>query len=384
MNARLFSPLKLAALELPNRVVVSPMCQYAARDGVAQPWHWMHLGGLAVSGAGLVILEATAVEAIGRISYYCLGLYNDRQEEALTRLVRNLKSYSSEVKLGVQLAHAGRKAAGYPRSGPRRDEPLTMADGAWEVTGPSPVAYDAGRGWQTPRALDEAGLMRVRDAFVDAARRTDRCGFDLIELHGAHGYLLHTFVSPLTNFRTDRYGGGMRNRMRFPLEVVESMREVWPRAKPLGMRITGDDWCEGGLTLDDAVTYARALKSAGLDYVTLSAGNIAPGVKYPPVNPGYMAHFAERVRSQVGVPTMAVGMILHARQADDIVATGKADLVALGRAFLDDPRWAWHAAAELGVDVPYPERYNRVRPTAWPGYRIAHPQRVAEHYEEER
>jgi 2,4-dienoyl-CoA reductase-like NADH-dependent reductase (Old Yellow Enzyme family) len=373
MTRALFTPMQLAGLELPNRIVVSPMCQYAAVDGMAQPWHWMHLGGFAVSGAGLVVLEATAVEAVGRISHHCLGLYNEAQEEALSRLVSDMKSFAPDVPVGVQLAHAGRKAAGYDRCSPRRDQPLTKEDGAWDVVGPSPVSYNAKAGWQTPHELDEAGLVRVRQAFVDSARRADRCSFDLIEFHGAHGYLLHTFVSPLTNFRTDRYGGDAVNRMRFPLEVVEAVRGVWPADKPLGMRITGDDWHDGGLTITDAVAYARALHAAGLDFVTLSAGNIVPGAKYPPVAPSYMVDFAERVRAEAGIPTVAVGMIVDPWQAEEIVASGKADLVALARAFLDDPRWGWHAAAALGVDIPYPDRYNRVRPAVWPGYRLAHP-----------
>ena len=358
-------------MELANRIVVSPMCQYAAVDGVAQPWHWMHLGGFAVSGAGLVILEATAVEAIGRISHHCLGLYTDEQEERLTRLVRDMKSFA-DVKVGIQLAHAGRKASGYDRCSIRRDQPLTDEDGAWEAIGPSALAYDEKAGWRVPRALDEEGLARVREAFVQAARRADRCGFDVIEFHGAHGYLLHTFVSPLTNFREDRYGGSMANRMRFPLEVVAAVRRGWPSRKPLGMRITGDDWYEGGLTLDDAVTFARALKDAGLDFVTMSAGNIVPGVKYREVKPSYMLDFATRVRADAGIPTMAVGMILDPWQAEEIIEAGRADMVALARAFLDDPRWGWHAAAALGVEIRYPQRYNRVTPGSWPGYRIVH------------
>jgi NADPH2 dehydrogenase len=364
--------MRIAELEIANRIVVSPMCQYAAIDGVAQPWHWMHLGGFAVSGAGLVMLEATAVEAIGRISHHCLGLYTDAQEEQLTRLVSDLKSFA-DVKVGIQLAHAGRKASGYDRCSNRRDQPLTDEDGAWDVIGPSAVAYDENAGWQVPRALDDEGLARVQEAFTQAAQRADRCGFDVIEFHGAHGYLLHTFVSPLSNFREDRYGGSMNNRMRFPLEVAAAVRTVWPKHKALGMRITGDDWHDGGLTLDDAVMYAAALKDAGLDFVTMSAGNIRPGVKYPEVKLNYMLHFATRVRGEVGIPTIAVGMIVDPWQAEQIIASGQADMVALARAFLDDPRWGWHAAAALGVKLQYPQRYNRAAPASWPGFRFAHP-----------
>lgn len=368
----LFSPIVLAGLSLPNRVVVSPMCQYAAVDGIAQPWHTMHVGQFMVSGAGLVIMEATAVEAAGRISLDCLGLYNDPQETGLLRLVSQLRSFS-DTRIGIQLGHAGRKASNHARNSRQRNRPLAVEEGAWPVVGPSAISYDATEGWPVPRELDAGGLARVQNAFRQAAERAARCGFDLIEIHAAHGYLLHSFLSPLTNQRTDAYGGGPERRQRFPVEVVQAVRGAWPKHKPLGVRMTGEDWVEGGLTLSDAVRFARALAEVGVDYITLSGGNIAPEARFPPSTPGYMVHFAERVRREAGITAMAVGMIVDPHQAEAIVAAGAADMVALARAFIDDPRWAWHAAHALGVPIEYARQYWRARPRAWNGYQYAHP-----------
>lgn len=369
MPSHLFTPLTLAGLTLPNRIVVSPMSQNRCVDGVIQPWHTMHLGQFAVSGAGLLMVEVASVEDIGRTTPADLGLYNDAQEAALTRLVADIRSYSS-MPLGLQIGHAGRKASTRPEWG-WKSLPLPVAEGGWQPASPSAIAFD--EGWNLPLALDEAGLERVKQAFVTAAQRAHRCGFDLIEFHGAHGYLLSAFVSPLANFRTDAYGGSLENRMRFPLEVAAAVRAAWPAPKPLGMRINGHDWHERGATLDDAVIYARALKNVGLDYITTSAGNGAPGVKFPPIVPGYMVPFAERVRAEAGIPTMAVGFIVKPEHAEEIVASGKADMVAIARGLIDNPRWPWHAATALGHDLDYPDSYRGALPKKWLGYPIAHP-----------
>lgn len=368
MTSSLFSPITIGGLQLANRIAISPMCQYSAVDGVVQPWHEQHLGSLAVSGAGLLILEATAVESPGRITHGCVGLYNDAQQQALTQLVQRLHQLG-DTAIGVQLAHGGRKASSYrPWEGGKG---LAAADHPWETFGPGPLAFDESR--PPPTALDAAGLARIREHFVDAARRADQAGFDLIELHGAHGYLLHSFISPVTNQRSDRYGGSLENRLRFPNEVAAAVRAVWPRGKALGMRITGTDWLDDGLTPDDAVVHARALERIGFDYVTVSSGSVAPGLKIP-VGPGYQVPFAERVKAEVGIATMAVGLLVDPRQAEAVVASGKADIVALGRGFLDDPRWVWHAAAQLGETVDYPGQYHLARPSVWRGFPVVHPQ----------
>jgi 2,4-dienoyl-CoA reductase-like NADH-dependent reductase (Old Yellow Enzyme family) len=358
----LFAAIRLGGLALANRVVVSPMCQYSARDGVAQPWHWQHVGSLALSGAGLVILEATAVEPSGRIAPEDLGLWGEPHEAALARLVADIRSYSS-TPIGVQLAHAGRKAAvrrpwdgGAPL---RPDDPR-----AWPVDGPSPLPFSPAS--QTPVELDEAGLARVCAAFVAAARRAERCGFDLVELHAAHGYLLHAFLSPLSNRRQDAYGGRLENRMRFPLEVARAVRAAWPRA--LGARITGSDWAEGGITPEEAIAFAAALRQEGLDYVCVSSGGNTPDARIPGREPGYQVAFARAVKQAVPIPVMSVGMIVDPHQAEAIVAGGDADLVALARAMLDDPRWPLHAAAALGEAPAYPVQYERAGPGAGAGY----------------
>lgn len=374
MASALFSPIALRGLTLRNRVVVSPMCQNAAVDGLSQPWHAMHLGTFAVSGAGLMIVEATAVEAEGRITIDDLGLYSDAHEAALKKLIADIRTYS-DMPIGIQLGHAGRKASTRsPNDGRFRTEVLTAADGGWTVHAPSALAFDDG--WPLPVALDDAGLARIRDAYAQAARRAQRAGFDLIEMHGAHGYLLSQFLSPLTNRRNDRYGGSLDNRMRFPLECLAAVRGAWPDDKPVGVRINGSDYTDGGFTPDDATIYARALRDAGADYVTTSAGMVTPQSRFPHVEPGYLLPLADAVRPS-GITTMAVGMVLTARQAEAIVAEGRADLVAVARALLDDPRWVWHAADALGEAPPIPARYFYSHPRKWPGYRVIHPSAVA-------
>lgn len=370
MGSALFSPLDLRGLRLRNRVVVSPMCQNAAIDGCVQPWHAMHLGMLAVSGAGLLVIEATAVEAAGRITPDDLGLYTDAQEAALSRLLTDLRTYS-DIPVGLQLGHAGRKASTTSSNDGRfKTLVLAPADGGWPVCAPSALAFD--EHWPMPLALNEAGLLRVRDAYVQAARRADRIGIDHLEFHAAHGYLLSEFVSPLTNRREDRYGGSLENRMRFPLECLAAVRAVWPQDKPIGFRINGSDYTEGGLSESEAAVYAQALRDAGADYVTASAGMVTPASRFPYVEPGYMVPLAANVR-RAGVTTMAVGMILTPQQAEDVIASGQADLVAIARALLDDPRWVWHAAEALGEPPPIPHRYCYSHPRKWPGYRVLHP-----------
>ena len=361
MTSALFSPIRLAGLELANRIVVAPMCQYSADDGVGNDWHMTHLGMLANSGAGMLVIEATHVERRGRITHGCLGLYSDACETALERIVYHCHHIGS-AKLAIQLAHAGRKASSQrPWEGAKA---LTAEEDAWATIAPSALPF--GPGWHTPAAMTEDDMARVTTAFVDAAKRAVRVGFDAVELHLAHGYLLHSFVSPLSNKRNDAYGGSLDGRMRFPLDVAKAVRAAVPREMPLGARITGSDWLDGGLTVADAVTLAKALKAAGLDYIDISSGNVSVDSRAPS-DPGYNVPLAEPVRREAGIATRVVGMIAGAKQAEDIVASGKADMVAMARAFLDDPHWGWHAAQALGAEVARPPQYARTAPKLWPG-----------------
>jgi NADPH2 dehydrogenase len=362
MTSALFSPIRLADLELANRIVVSPMCQYSANDGVASDWHITHLGMLANSGAGLVISEMTNVERRGRISHRCLGLYSDACEDALARVVAHCHRIGTS-KIGVQIAHAGRKGSVQtPWEG--KDARGQGVPDPWETIAPSAIPFAPG--WQTPRAMTREDMERVHKAFVDATRRAVRVGFDAIELHAAHGYLLHSFVSPISNRRNDEYGGSLDGRMRFPLEVARAVRAVVPKGIPLGARMTGSDFMDGGLTPDDAVVFAKALKDVGLDYLCVSSGGIGGDMR-PTAVAGYNVQFAEKVKREVGIPTRAVGLIVAPKHAEAIVAEGRADMVAIGRAFLDDPHWGWHAAMELGADVARPPQYRRAEPKQWPG-----------------
>ncbi len=361
MPSALFSPIKLAELTLANRIVVSPMCQYSANDGVGNDWHMTHLGMLANSGAGLLVVEATHVERRGRITHGCLGLYSDDCEAALERIVYHCRRIGT-AKLAIQLAHAGRKASVQrPWEGAK---PLSDAQDPWPTIGPSALPF--GPGWHTPRAMTEDDMATVAASFADAAKRALRAGFDAVELHCAHGYLFHSFISPLSNKRNDEYGGSLAGRMRFPLEVARAVRAVVPRNIPLGARISGTDWVDGGLTADDAVAFAKGLKLAGLDYIDVSSANITPESRWP-TDPGFNVPAAERVRRECGLPVRAVGMIVSAKQAEAIVAEGKADMIALARAFLDDPHWGWHAAQTLGAEVARPVQYARAAPALWPG-----------------
>lgn len=355
----LFSPIRMAGLELANRLVVSPMCQYSGDDGCANDWHQIHIGMLANSGAGLFVVEATHVERHGRITHGCLGLYSDNNEAALARVISAARRLGT-TKFGIQLAHSGRKGSaqrpweGVTALGPNSDP--------WETIAASAIPF--GDGWHTPREATEADLNRVRDAFVGAAKRALRIGFDAIELHMAHGYLLHGLISPLSNKRTDQYGGSFENRMRFPLSVARAVRAVVPKDVPLGARITGSDWREGGLTPDDAVATAKMLKAEGIDFICVSSGGNAADIRNPS-EPGYNVAIAARVKKEAGIPTRAVGLILTPDQAEGIVAKGEADLVAIGRAFLDDPHWGWHAAKALKAEVARPPQYARSGPKLW-------------------
>jgi NADPH2 dehydrogenase len=335
------------------------MCQYSGDDGCANDWHMMHLGMLAHSGAGLVVVEATHVERAGRITHGCLGLYTDDNEAALARVVAQARRAGS-AKFGIQIAHAGRKASAQkPWDG---GGSLKSGEDPWEIVAASPIPY--GDGWQTPREATEADINRVRDAFVNSVKRALRIGFDSIELHMAHGYLLHGFMSPLSNKRTDQYGGSFDNRLRFPLSIARAVRAVVPKGTPLGARITGSDWRDGGLTPDDAVAIAKALKTEGLDFICVSSGGGAADIRNP-TKAGYNVPIAARVKREAGIATRAVGLIVKPEQAESVIAEGQTDMVALARAFLDDPHWGWHAGKVLGADVPRPAQYLRAGPTLW-------------------
>jgi 2,4-dienoyl-CoA reductase-like NADH-dependent reductase (Old Yellow Enzyme family) len=361
MTSPLFTPIRLAGLELSNRIHVSPMCQYSADDGSATDWHAVHLGMLANSGAALVVVEATAVERAGRITHGCLGLYSDANEAALARVVAMCRRLGT-AKLGIQIGHAGRKASAQRTW--EGGKPLGPGEDPWPTFAPSAIPF--GSGWHTPNEMTEADMARVREAFVNAAKRALRAGFDAIELHGAHGYLLHSFCSPISNKRWDRYGGSREGRFRFPLEVAEAVRAAVPKGVPLGARITGSDWTEGGMTPDDGVAFAKALKDAGLDFICVSSGAVTADTRVT-VGPGYQVPFAEKVKREAGIATRAVGLIATPKQAEAVIAEGKADMVALARAFLDNPHWGWHAANALEADVKRPLQYSRVAPKAWPG-----------------
>lgn len=357
MTTPLFSPLRLRELALDNRIVVSPMCQYSAVDGCATDWHLVHWGQLLESGAAMMIIEATAVSALGRITPRCLGLYDDATEEALTTTLARARAITPHMPVAIQLAHAGRKASSQlPWEG---GQALTPAQGAWTTLAPSALphgVHDA-----APHAFDAATFAQVTQQFVVATQRAVRCGIDAIELHMAHGYLMHQFLSPLSNQRSDGYGGDFAGRTRFPLEVFGAVRAAWPVAKPLGVRISSTDWVEGGWTVAESVELSRLLRAAGVDWIDVSSGGISP-LQQVPVGPGYQVPMAREIRAATGVTTMAVGMITDAAQANALVADGSADLVALARALLWDPRWPWHAAAQLGGAVNAPPQYWRAPP----------------------
>lgn len=369
MTAQLFTPLALGPVPVPNRIAVAPMCQYSAADGSALDWHMQHLMTLAMSGAGLVMLEATAVERAGRITHGCLGLYSDDNERALGRVLAAARAVALPgTKFGIQISHAGRKgSAQRPWEGGKA---LLAGDDPWPTLAPSPISFDDG--WPVPDAMGEADILRTREAFVQTTLRAARLGIEVIELHMAHGYLMHQFQSPLSNRREDSWGGDVAGRSAFPLSVAKVVREAAPKSMAVGARITGTDWTEDGITPDDAAVLARALKQAGLDFVCVTSGGVALKAKIP-LGPGYQVPLAAKVRRESGILTRAVGLIADPHQAEAIIARGEADQVALARAILDNPRWGWHAAEALGVELAYPPQYARAKAAVWPGARIARP-----------
>ena len=352
----LFTPIALRALTLPNRIMIAPMCQYSAVDGAATEWHYMHFGTLALSGAGMFCIEATHVEPEGRITPGCLGLWDDRTEAALRVILSAVRKYSN-IAIAMQLAHAGRKASSrIPWEGGQQ---IPVADGGWIAHAPSAVPFKPGEA--APRALDAASMERVRRAFASAAQRAARLGIDALEVHAAHGYLIHEFLSPLANQRTDEYGGSLANRMRFPLELFDAIRAAFPAERPVGVKVSATDWVEGGWDLQQTIEFARELGKRGADWIDASSGGLAPQQKIP-VAPGYQLPFAAAIKAATGLNTIGIGLITEARQAEEVLASGQADMVALARGMLYDPRWPWHAAAELGASVTAPPQYWRSQP----------------------
>jgi len=353
----LFTPIRVGHLELANRIVIAPMCQYSAVDGCMTDWHLIHLGHLALSGAALLTIEATAVLPEGRITYADVGLWDDGTEAAIARTLESVRRWS-EMPIAIQLAHAGRKASTeVPWQGGAQIPP-GQANG-WQTAAPSAVPYEAGE--HPPAALDRDGMARVRDAFAEAARRAARLGIEAVQIHGAHGYLLHQFLSPLSNCRDDAYGGSLENRMRFPLEVFDAVRAAFPAERGVSMRVSGSDWVEGGWDIDQTIAFARALEARGCAAIHVSSGGLDPAQRIP-VGPSYQVPMARAVKAATRMPVIAVGLITEFEQAEAIVATGDADLIALARTILYDPRWPWHAAAHLGGQVTAPAQYLASRP----------------------
>lgn len=358
MNSRLFSPIDVGRLTFENRIVVSPMCQYSAEDGCATNWHLMHLGTLAGSGAGLVMLEATAVERAGRITHGCLGLYDDANEDALARTMAFCRQ-AGKARFGIQLSHAGRKgSSNVPWQG---GAPLSEDQSPWPVYAPSGNTQNT---VQTVSCTVE-DLERIKQAFVTAAQRAVKLGFDVLEIHAAHGYLLHQFLSPIANHRDDQYGGTLHNRMRYPLEVFNAIRQATPSHIVVGARITGSDWLEKGISLDESIAFAKALEKIGCEYVDVTSGGVAPA--QIPVAPGYQVPFAAAIKREVKMVVRAVGMIVTAAQAEDVLESGAADAVTMARAFIDNPHWPYEAARVLNEEIAYPPQYARASPRLWPG-----------------
>ena len=355
--AVLFEPLRLRELVLKNRIVISPMCQYSAEHGIASDYHLVHYGRFALGGAGLVILEASAVLPEGRITHGDLGIWSEAQVPDLARIAAFLKTHGAAA--GIQIGHAGRKASmqrPWFGNGPLGAEDFARGDVPWEVVAPSPIPLDDG--WLVPAELTPDAMDRIRDAFVAASRRADRAGFDTVELHCAHGYLLHEFLSPLSNKRGDRYGGDRDGRMRFPLEIAQAVREAWPEAKPLFVRVSAVDGLDGGVTIEDTLAFAARLREIGVDVVDCSSGGLAGSATAARVTRdyGFQVPFAERIRREAEIVTMAVGLITDPRHAEEVVAAGGADLLAIGREALSDPNWPHHAEAALAAapaDQPF-------------------------------
>jgi 2,4-dienoyl-CoA reductase-like NADH-dependent reductase (Old Yellow Enzyme family) len=357
----LFEPLSVGSLRMPNRIVIAPMCQYSAVDGRMTDWHLIHLGQLALSGAGLLTIEATAVVPDGRISHADVGLWDDATEAAMGAVLKGIRRWSS-MPIAIQLAHAGRKAStDLPWRGGAQIAPGN-ANG-WQTVAPSAVPFKDDE--HAPAALDAAGMQAIRDAFADAARRSSRLGLDAIQVHAAHGYLLHQFLSPLSNQRDDAYGGSLENRMRFPLEVFDAVRAAFPAGRPVSVRVSGTDWVPGGWDIGQTVAFAQALEARGCSSIHVSSGGLHPAQAIP-VGPGYQVPLARAVKQGVGIPVVAVGMITDFDQAEAILANGDADLIALARGILYDPHWPWHAAAHFGTSVAAPPQYLRSQPPQHP------------------
>jgi len=364
----LFSAASLGPLALENRIIIAPMCQYSAVNGEATDWHLMHLGAMTASGAGLLILEATAVEPDGRITSGDLGLWDDATEAALRRTLVALRKHSS-MPIAIQLGHAGRKASSEaPWNGGQQ---VDLEQGGWIASAPSALPHAPHE--LAPQSLDAQGLERIRRAFADTAQRAERLGLQAIELHAAHGYLLHQFLSPIANQRTDAYGGSLENRMRFVLEVFESTRAAVSQHIPVGLRLSGTDWVEGGWDIEQSIALGLALRERGCGFLHVSSGGVSPAQKIP-VGPGYQVGMAHRIRETTGLPTIAVGLITEPEQAQAIIDSGQADFVALARGMLYNPRWPWHAAARLGAQVRVPKQFWRSQPqglsTLFGGVRI--------------
>lgn len=353
----LFQPLDVGGLKLANRIIIAPMCMYSAEDGAMTDWHQIHLGHLALSGAALLTIEATAVLPEGRISYADVGLWDDRTEAAMGRVLDSVRRWS-DMPIAIQLAHAGRKASTQkPWDGGGQIAP--DAANGWQTVSASGLAYSDDQ--HAPQALDAAGLARVRDGFVDAATRAARLGIDAVQIHAAHGYLLHQFLSPLSNRRTDDYGGSLENRMRFPLEVFDAVRAAFPAERPVTVRVSGSDFAEGGWDSLGTVAFAKALEARGCSAIHVSGGGLTPAQRIP-VGPSYQVPLARAVKQAVTIPVVAVGLITDYDQAEAIVGTGDADMIALARTILYDARWPWHAAAHLGARVKAPNQYLRSQP----------------------
>ncbi|UKK85171.1 NADH:flavin oxidoreductase/NADH oxidase [Sphingopyxis sp. BSN-002] len=360
-DPKLFTPMTVGGLALRNRIVIAPMCQYSAVDGCMTDWHLIHLGNLALSGAALLTIEATAVLPEGRISHADVGLWDDATEAAMARTLESVRRWS-DMPIAIQLGHAGRKASTeVPWKGGAQLPP--DHPNGWQTAGASPLSFADGE--IPPVELDRAGLARVRDAFAAAAKRAARLGIDAVQIHGAHGYLLHQFLSPLSNRRADEYGGSLENRMRFPLEVFDAVRQAFPAERAVTVRVSGTDWVEGGWTIEQTVEFARAIKARGCAAIHVSSGGLDPRQQIP-IGPGYQVPLARAVKQAVRMPVVAVGLITGCEQAEAIIANGDADLVALARGILFDPRWPWHAAAQLGASVVAPPQYLRSQPREFP------------------
>ncbi len=354
---QLFEPFAIGGLSLANRIVIAPMCQYSAEEGCMTDWHMMHLGQLAVSGAGALTIEATAVSPDGRISYADVGLYDDATEAAMGRVLSAIRRWT-DIPVAIQLAHAGRKAStAKPWRGGGQIAPDAV-DG-WQTVAPSNIPFLDSE--NPPAALDGAGLDRIRAAFADAAARAARLGIDAIQLHAAHGYLLHQFLSPLSNRRDDDYGGSLENRMRFPLEIFDIVRAAFGAQGPVTVRVSGTDWVDGGWSIEETIILAQAIEARGCAAINVSSGGLHPAQKIA-LAPGYQVPLARRVKDAVAMPVIAVGLITDPAQAEAIIARGDADAVAIARAALYDPRWPWHAAAALGATIAVPPQYERSEP----------------------